>query len=249
MRTDLTICILSAVESPLPECLKAVEAQWGGPYSTVHINGAFPMHHAFNEMVRYADSRFLVQVDGDVVLAPWAVRSLYTFIRCTPLVYMAWGQLWESYDDGLRAGGSVRIWRRWPLRLFRFRDRRCVDRDLHSRIRWTGMRRLEVPAGWRFGTHLPRQTAFARFSKAKGDALKWIHLGRFDLHEAFKQRLQDKPATDTYPERLGLYAASLSTDGHRSKNLQTDWLEYHQLCASFSQDPIFYTGAPSSRWL
>ena len=222
--TDLTTCVLSAVEPPLPECLKAVENQWGGPYVTVRIRDAFPMHHAFNTMVRYSDSRFIVHVDGDVVLEPWAVRSLYTFIQRTPLAYMAWGQLWEDYGDRLAAGGAVRIWRRWPLRLFRFRDKRCVDRDLHSRIRLTGLRRVEVPAGWRFGTHYPRQSAFARFSKARGDAMKWRVLSRADLIKAHHKQHPPGLSIDALGRLSGLQAPT--DEVWRSKNARKDWHEF-----------------------
>jgi len=161
--------------------------------------------------------------DGDVVLEPWAVESLRTCIQAHPWAYMAWGQLWEDYGDRLAAGGAVRIWRRWPLRLFRFRDERCVDRDLHSRIRLTGMRRVQAPADRRFGTHLPRQTPFARFSKAKGDCAKWLTLGRYDLIAASLER-----SIESQDLLKGILAAMRLSSGelHRSKNAQEDWLEY-----------------------
>ena len=237
MQDDLTIVILSAVEAPLPECLAAVEAQEGGPYRVIHIKDCFPMSHAFNEMIRQsAPSKYVVQVDGDVVLKPWAVQRLLEAIETTWWCYMAWGQLFEQ---GFGYGGSVRIWRRWPVRLAGFRDVRCVDRDLHHRMSVIAMRRLEVLGRTdqsvmaeqeTFGTHYPRNTPLARFSKSKGDALKWLHLGRTDLHEAFRERVQGACLGETYPERLGLYAASISTTRERSKNLQEDWWEYQGLC-------------------
>lgn len=250
MQDDITVCVLSAVEPPLPECLQAVEAQLGGPYRVIRVHDVFPMSAAFNEMIRQsAPSKYVVQVDGDVVLQSWAVQRLLEAIKTTWWCYMAWGQLFEQ---GFGYGGSARIWRRWPVRLAGFHDVRCVDRDLHHRISVLAMRRLEVLGRMdqslmaeheTFGTHYPRTTPFARFSKAKGDALKWLHLGRTDLHEVFRHKLKGDFLEETYPERLGLYAASISTTQERSKNLQEDWLEYQRLCASYSQDPTFCTGA------
>ena len=223
---DLTIYILSAVEPPLPECVESarrVLSSSSGIKGIVYVKDVFPMSAAFNAMVERCSSRFIVQVDGDIVLEPWAVESLRTCLQAHPWAYMAWGQLGEMYDDGLRAGGAVRIWRRWPLRLFRFRDVRCVDRDLHSRIRLTGMRRVEAPADRRFGTHLPRQTPFARFSKAKGDCAKWLTLGRYDLIAASLER-----SIESQDLLKGILAAMRLSSGelHRSKNAQEDWLEY-----------------------
>ena len=224
VQDDLTIAVLSAVEPPLPECLKSVEAQHGGPYQIVRVHDIFPMSRAFKIMIERCQSRFIVQVDADAVLEPWAVRTLHERIRREPWAYMAWGQLWEDYGDRLAAGGSVRIWRRWPLRLFRFRDRRCVDRDLHARIRWTGMRRVQVRAGWRFGTHLPRQTAFARFSKARGDAMKWRVLGRSDLIKAHHKQYPPGLSIDALGRLSGLQAPT--DEVWRSKDARKDWHEF-----------------------
>src|SRR3990167_9186635 len=139
---DVALAILSAVESPLPECLQAVEAQLGGPYRVIRVHDVAPLSAAFNTMIELSHpARFLVQVDGDVVLHVGAVETLLHAIRARPLAYMCWGQL---YEENFGMGGAVRIWRRWPLRLFRFRDKRCVDRNLHARIRWTGLYRHQV---------------------------------------------------------------------------------------------------------
>lgn len=227
MQPDVTIAVLSCVEPPLPECLKAVEAQIGGPYRVVHVKDCFPMSHAFNEFVRLsAPSKYVVQVDGDVVLHVGAVETLAHSIRQRPLAYMCWGQLDE---DQFGLGGSIRIWRRWPLRVFRFRDRRCVDRDLHGRIRWTGMYRHQVK--WSdapelpFGTHYPRQSEFARFSKSRGDTMKWRYLNRWDLIELHK---------DKYPngiESFGRWSGMVPPLSHlnKSKNASIDYELFQDL--------------------
>lgn len=223
MPPDLTIAILSAVEPPLPECLKAVEAQEGGPYPVVRVHDVFPMSAAFNAMVERCDSRFIVQVDGDVVLRPWAVRVLRREIGHSQWRYAAAGQLWE---EGFGRGGSVRLWRRWPLRIVRFRDRRCVDRDLHTRIRWLGMRRLLVTLvpDTVFGNHLPRQTPFARFSKARGDAMKWRTLGRADLIKAHHKQYPPGLSIDALGRLSGLTAPK--DEVWRSKDARRDWHEF-----------------------
>ena len=243
MKREVTVAILSAIEPALPECLAAVEAQEGGPYRVIHVKDRCHMSHAFNEFIRQsAPSKYVVQVDGDVVLKAWAVRRLYEAIQKTWWCYAAFGQLFES-EFGL--GGAVRIWRWWPVKLLGFRDVRCVDRDLHYRMRILGMRRLEVlgrtdqsitEASETFGTHFPRNSPFARFSKTKGDALKWLCLGRFDLYGGFRESLHSRPWEETFPERLGLYAASISTVRGRSKNLQEDWREYLTLRGTLPMD-------------
>ncbi len=217
---DVTVCVLSAVEPPLPECLQAVEAQLGGPYRVIQVHDVFPMSAAFNAMVERSKTKYIIQVDGDVVLHVGAVETLLHHIRRSPWAYVVWGQLFEA---GFGLGGAVRCWWRWPLQLFRFRDRRCVDRDLHARIRWTGMRRVQVK--WSdapeqpFGTHYPRQSAFARFSKARNDAMKWRYLGRWDMIEAANAKGFSREGLSGFCD--GLLAEN--EEVARSKDAQRDW--------------------------
>ena len=225
---DLTICILSAVEPPLPECLKAVEAQEGGPYPVIGITGIAPLSRAFNQMLDDCESRFIVQIDGDLIAKPWAVQALLDTCVRHPFCYVAWGQLAEA-DFGL--GGSVRCWRRWPLRLIRFRDRRCTDRDLHARIRWTGLRRIRSspPDGdteCTFGTHRPRESDFSRFSKSRNDIMKWRYLGRHDLIREFGTR-----ACRSHWLALGFKSGLEAPWGdiRRSKNAEKDWEIFQSL--------------------
>ena len=227
--SDITICVLSAVEPPLPECLQAVDAQLGGPYRVIRVHDVVPMSEAFNEFVRRsAPSKFVVQVDADVVLHIGAVETLYTFIRNKPWLYMAWGQL---YEEGFGLGGAVRIWRRWPARLFRFRDKRCVDRDYHSRVRLIGLRRQQVK--WSdapeqpFGTHFPRQSEFAKFSKARGNFMKWSTLGRWDLVREKYLKRNSIPTIEDW----GRYSASGASweEAKRSKDALKDKREFDAL--------------------
>ena len=217
---DVAVCIISAITTALPDCRKAVAEQTGGPYPVYEVKNVFPMSAAFNAMILSSPARFVVQVDGDVVLKPWAVAELHRCILARPLyVCMVWGQLFE---EGFGLGGSVRIWRRWPVQLFGFRDRRCVDRDLHMRVRRFGMCRYQAHGEEScFGTHYPRQSLFERFSKARGDTAKWRHLGRFDLIWDHVHKYPPGLSVEARGRLAGLQMPKSEVE--RSKNAREDW--------------------------
>ena len=224
MRSDVSICILSGPEPPTVHCYWGVTLQ--GDYPVYEIKNLAPMSVAFNAMVSKATTPYIVQVDGDVALEPGAVDRLSSSLRALPpYYYMTWGQL---YEEGFGRGGAVRCWKRWPLTLCKFRDVRCVDRDLHRRIRRFGMRRFQVPNPEPFGVHSPRTTPFARYSKTKGDVQKWKFLGREDL---LLEHLEAYAEADH--ARAGCLIGLIQSPT-KSKNLQRDWAEFEAL---FTETP------------
>lgn len=178
------------------------------------------MSAAFNQMMKVSNATFVIQVDGDVVLEPWAVQKLVSGIRYKPWVYASWGQLWQ---DKWGLGGAVRCWRRNVVKHFGFRDVRCVDRDLHRRIRRWVFQRKEVKTGAVFGTHYPCETEFDRFSKIRNDVAKWIYLGRTDLISKLQLNI------DGDELRRHAITSVIGMDINRSKNLNLDLKMYERL--------------------
>jgi len=215
---DVTICVLSCIEPPLSECLAAVEAQEGGPYRVIHVKDVVPLYRAFNQMVQDCQSRLIVQIDGDVVVEPWAVRVLAASMGSW--TYVVWGQLLEA--DGFGLGGSVRCWWRPPVNLFRFRDKRCTDRDLHARLSLIGLRRLQAEPNLIFGLHKPRASPFARYSKAHADVEKWRVLGRWDLTSKVNKGADDEWTREGVEDGL---ATDLRT-AKRSKDAGVLWRKF-----------------------
>ena len=221
MDSDIGVVVLSAIQKPLEKCLRAIQNQEGGPYPIIYVENVFPMSEAFSRMLEVAQTKFVVQVDGDIVLKPWAIKTLLKGIRYKPWVYASWGQL---YEDGFGLGGAVRCWRVPIVKQFGFRNVRCVDRDLHKRIRRWGFQRYEVKTGAVFGTHYPRETEFDIFSKTRNDVAKWIYLKRTDLLNELCNTMKEK-------DNLRFYAmgSALMLDINKSKDLSLDLKMYEAL--------------------
>lgn len=174
---SVTVFVISSGEESESDCRAALDRQELGPDLSMvieSIRGVTPMSEAFNEMHRRSRTPLFIQVDADMILNPTAVRTLYEGLRGTSfLTYAAYGQLFE---EGFGMGGSVRCWRKSFFRLFQFRDRRTVDRDLYKRAAWLGFRRKDLKT--QVGIHRPRHSLYSEYLKTKADIEKWRFLGR-----------------------------------------------------------------------
>ena len=170
---DLTVFVISSGEETADDCMAALNVQ-DCTFRIEHILGVSPMSAAFQAMPDRCRTPYFVQVDADMVLKPEAVRKLYSEIRESPFwVYRVAGTL---YEEGFGIGGAVKCWKRSLFRFVSFHDCRTVDRELHNRLRWFGLRikRLDEVVG----IHRPRHSEFSHYLKTKSDIEKWRFLKR-----------------------------------------------------------------------
>ncbi|HOW28624.1 MAG TPA: hypothetical protein PK876_09020 [Elusimicrobiota bacterium] len=171
--SDLTVFIVSAGEDTTLDCEKALLSQ-DCSFAIQHIKDTYPMSRAFQRMPDECKTPYFIQVDGDMILKPHAIRTLYEGTKSSSfMTYMSYGQLFE---DGFGVGGSVRCWKKWLFNFFKFRDCRTVDRDLYHRVRWTGLRSKDLKQV--LGLHIARHSPFSNYLKTKSDIEKWRFLGR-----------------------------------------------------------------------
>lgn len=169
----LSVVILSAGEESLEDCLKALNDQ-DCSFRIEEIKDICPMSTAFQMMHQICKTSYFIQLDADVILKPYAVSFLYERIkRSNFLCYNVSGQL---YEEGFGPGGSVRCWKKYIFRIFRFRDIRTVDRDFYKRARLLGFHRKSFNEI--LGTHRPRHSHFSEYLKTKSDVEKWRYLKR-----------------------------------------------------------------------
>jgi hypothetical protein len=170
---DLTVFVISSGEETSNDCMAALDAQ-DSTFLIEHIRDVAPMSAAFQAMPDLCRTPYFIQVDADMILKPDAVGKLYNAIRQSPFwVYRIAGTL---YEEGFGIGGAVKCWKRNLFRFVSFHDCRTVDRELHNRLRWFGLRidRVEEVVG----VHRPRHSFFSLYLKTKSDIEKWRFLKR-----------------------------------------------------------------------
>jgi hypothetical protein len=214
--STLTVFVITTGEEILDECLAALERQTRTGFAVERISDVYPMGAAFQAMPDRCRTKYFLQVDADMVLEPDAVETLHDAIDASgPRTYMVAGQL---HEDGVGPSGHVKIWKRSLFRLFRFRDCRTVDRDLHRRTRRFGLRNTQLNAR-AVGKHVPRHSPESDWLKAKADVEKWRFMGRpAELYAV--PRLEG--LLDGYPndgERLaGTLLGALTTEPRLSRS-------------------------------
>jgi len=170
---DLTVFIITSGEDTAGECEKSLNEQ-NCTFAIKYIKDTYPMSKAFQRMPDECTTKYFIQVDGDMVLKPHAIRTLYEGTKNSSFYrFMSYGQL---YEEGFGVGGSVRCWKKSLFTFFKFRDCRTVDRDLYKRIRWFGLRSKNLDQV--LGQHLARHSSFTNYLKSKSDVEKWRFLGR-----------------------------------------------------------------------
>jgi len=170
---DLTVYIISSGEDTENDCVAALQAQ-SCSFKIEFIRNVCPMSKAFQSMPDRCSTKFFLQVDADMILEKEAVYKLYTAIVNSPFwIYCITGQLFE---EGFGVGGAVKCWKKSLFNFISFRNKRTVDRDLYSRLRWFGLRTRKITDV--LGIHRPRHSDFSLYLKAKSDVEKWRYLKR-----------------------------------------------------------------------
>jgi len=170
---DLTVFVISSGEETGDDCIAALEAQ-DCTFRLEPVRGVAPMSAAFQSMPDRCRTPYFVQVDADMILKPDAIRKLYEAVHQSPCwVYRIAGTL---YEEGFGIGGTVKCWKRSLFRFVSFHDCRTVDRELHNRLRWLGLRINRIDEV--VGIHRPRHSNFSFYLKTKSDIEKWRYLRR-----------------------------------------------------------------------
>lgn len=215
---DLTVFLITCGEESLNRCMESLQKQHLSGKSSPKlevIRDVYPMSEAFNQMHKRCKTPYFLQVDSDVVLNDGAVQALYETVRTSPFfIYAAYGQL---YEEGFGLGGSLRCWKKSIFNLFKFRDRRTVDRDFYNRARLLGFRRKKIEGV--VGTHAPRHSNLSEYLKTKGDVEKWQFLKRpfARFAQPLYESLLADPARNRY-KILGFAMGAVSSGKRISKS-------------------------------
>ena len=175
---ELTVFVIHCEEDMLTECIDSLKNQ--NCYFTLeYIKNIFPMSKAFQKMPEKCETKYFIQLDGDMVLNNNAILNLYNYIKKSSFnTYRVSGQL---YEEGYGVGGHIKCWKKNIFKYFKFNDVRTVDRNFHSRVRIFGFRNKIIIQN--FGKHVPRHSNFSNYLKTKSDIEKWRYLKRpYDLY-------------------------------------------------------------------
>jgi hypothetical protein len=232
---DVTVFIISTGEETAKDCLEALNNQ-DCSFKIEHIEDVYPMNAAFQEMPNRSKTPFFVQVDADMILHPFAVRTLYEAIKNSAIFsQIAFGQL---YEEGFGVGGSVRIWKKQLFKIFKFNDCRTVDRNLYQRIRLLGIRRKNVKKV--LGIHRPRHSNFSDYLKTKSDIEKWRFLGRHSklyAEDLFDEIVEDLPGKKHQFFGMLLGVLTGSERIKRSKDWQVEKQRFDDVIKEFGYSP------------
>src|SRR3954449_6099230 len=101
--TDLTVFVITTGDEPLEDCHAALDAQTC-EFERQEISAVYPMGAAFQAMPDRCTTKYFVQVDADMILAPEAIATLYEAIRkAPPWIYMVAAKL---HEEGVGQRGS-----------------------------------------------------------------------------------------------------------------------------------------------
>lgn len=77
LRKDLTVFVINAGENPnYEDCISALQNQ-NCIFQIKYINNVAPMSKAFQRMITECKTPYYIQVDGDMILNPTAVETIY----------------------------------------------------------------------------------------------------------------------------------------------------------------------------
>lgn len=175
---ELTVFIIHCEEDSLENCIASMKNQ-NCDFNLKYIKNIFPMAKAFQSMPEQCNTKYFIQLDGDMVLNNNSIQNLYYQIKRSSFnTYRVSGQLFE---EGYGIGGHIKCWKKNIFKYFKFNDVRTVDRNFHNRVKFFGFRNKILNEN--FGRHIPRHSFFSNYLKTKSDIEKWRYLNRhFDLY-------------------------------------------------------------------
>jgi hypothetical protein len=146
-RTDLTDAVtvfVTTVGAPsLAACLRHLDAQ-DCRFRLETIDHVAPMSAAFQRMLDRCATPYYVQVDEDMLLYPWAVRSLHDMMVAAPSdVALLVARLHDAHLDSLIQG--LKIFRHGVVRRFPLRDVASFELEQTERMAREGYRFIVLP--------------------------------------------------------------------------------------------------------
>jgi hypothetical protein len=195
------------------------------------------MSAAFQRMLDLCETTYYVQVDEDMLLRPWAVRTLHDWIRIAPPdVAMVAAWLWDVHLG--RGILGVKAFRHAIVRRYPLADVQSCEIDQLRRLNVDGYRYLPPPdpepaeyGPWTLGVHgaqYDAQSIFERYATLERvmrnypDKLAWFA----DHAEDFLRRFREDPSELNLMALLGIMAGRLASAKPAGEK---DYTEYGRL--------------------
>jgi hypothetical protein len=156
-------------EENFRECMAHLERQ-SVRFAVDVIDHVAPLSAALQEMIHRCRTRYYVEVDEDMMLAPDAIEKLNKLItEDWPEAAAVVAPLWDC-DIG-RSLYGLKIHRHEVVKRFSYRDTHSSDKDLSARLRVAGHDVVNLPLGDRescfgeHGRHYTPRTIFLRWKR------------------------------------------------------------------------------------
>src|SRR5262249_35435193 len=171
-KPTIGVIIVTCGEPQFEACLSSVNTQSVRPDRIDIVQDVYPMSAAFNEVLRLLSCDYSVKVDGDMVLDPRALETLYNDINSSENNVFGIGyRLRDPYYGPI---GHIKIYKSKLLRCRRVDNESGYDRVLVNKLNDEGY--LMLFRAQTLGVHLPDPTPEELFKRALGTAkrsLKW----------------------------------------------------------------------------
>lgn len=215
LKDKVTVFLISSGEPDYPKSKQAL-LQQDCQFTFEEIRNVSPMNAAFQQMIDRCRTPFYIQVDGDMVLEPWAIRRMYadfqkpeieqgphtrTMNRVAFLTFLL-------YDVHLRMNiYGVKIYRHDIMSRFPYQSSYSCEVDQSARIQKAGFFAVDcydsdVLMGRTvntFGTHSPTWTSERIYNRYRRLAQKWR---RFNY--GWMKSLPQRFLNDLIADRKGL---------------------------------------------
>ena len=183
LANDLTVYVVTTGEPSTAECIERLQKQDCG-FRLETIGHVAPMWRAFQVMLDRCQTELFVQVGGDMLLEPWAIRRLVEEIRQQPkevAFYVGW--LWGDAEE--RPIQGVKVYRHRIMAAFPYQESFSCEMEQVGRMRAAGYRSAalndsEVTRETCYGVHFSLQTPEMAFRRWKRLAFKYR---RYDFME------------------------------------------------------------------
>lgn len=189
LKDKLTVFLISSGEPDYAAAKQALKQQ-DCQFILEEIRDVAPMNAAFQQMIDRCSTPYYVQVDGDMVLEPWAIRRMYEEFQqpkvehgphTRPMNRVAF-LTFLLYDVHLRMNiYGVKIYRHEVMKRFPYRESYSCEVDQAKRILNAGFfavdrydKEVLMSRGPNvFGTHSPTWTPERIFNRYRRLAQKW----------------------------------------------------------------------------
>lgn len=170
-----TAGVLSVGDPVLSVCRCALQNQIAAPpFKTEIVSGVSPFSAAFDELVRRCSTQYLIQVDEDMVLFPYAIARMQEVMEAAPEnIGMVLFYLYDP-DRDQRIHG-IKIFRTTVLRSLRSKDVKSSEMDLLEQMLDAGYRWVIHPETMGYhGLLYSPESIYRRYkSMYEKDILTW----------------------------------------------------------------------------